>query len=213
MDRNFQRSLSLVLKSEGGFVNDPRDPGGATNKGVTLSTFRAYVDPKGTVDSLKKITDAQVSTVYRRQYWDAVHGAELPDGVDYAVFDFAVNSAPDRAKKYLQAVVGVAQDGRIGPETLAAVKAKFPAAVINPLCDKRLAFLKGLKTWPTFGKGWERRVASVRSEALNMSTGPVPTQIPAPTPTETPPAQQEATPQGNWISLIIKALAAIFTRK
>lgn len=211
MDRNFQRALSLVLKSEGGFVNDPRDPGGATNKGVTLATFRAYVDPKGTVADLKKISDAQVATVYRRQYWDAVHGAELPDGVDYAVFDFAVNSGPDRAKKYLQAVLGVAQDGRIGPETIAAAKSKFPATIIHALCDKRLAFLKGLKTWPTFGKGWERRVANVRSDALSMSNGPAPSTLPKPQP---PPNQEPApTPSGNWLAALLAIISNIFTRK
>jgi lysozyme family protein len=216
MDRNFSRALSLVLKSEGGFVNDPRDPGGATNKGVTIATYRSYVDPKGTVDDLKKITDAQVATVYRRQYWDVVHGAELPDGVDYAVFDFAVNSGPDRAKKYLQAVVGVTQDGRVGPQTIAAVQAQPPATVINALCDKRLAFLKGLSTWPTYGKGWTSRVASVRSDALKMVTNPPPQSSPgfahppAPIPAEPAPAP---TPSGNWLSALISAIATIFKRK
>lgn len=214
MDRNFSRALSLVLKSEGGFVNDPRDPGGATNKGVTIATYRTYVDPKGTVDDLKKITDAQVATVYRRQYWDVVHGAELPDGVDYATFDFAVNSGPDRAKKYLQAVVGVTQDGRIGPQTIAAVQAQAPATVINTLCDKRLSFLKGLKTWTTFGKGWSSRVTSVRSDALKMVTNPPPqvspglSNLPAPAPVETAPA-----PSGNWLSALISIIATIFKRK
>ncbi|WP_306663780.1 MULTISPECIES: glycosyl hydrolase 108 family protein [Mesorhizobium] len=97
MDRNFARALALVLKSEGLWSDNPADPGGATMKGVTLANFRRYVKADATKADLRKITDAQVSTVYRRFYWDATAGAQLPGGVDYAVFDFAVNSGPARA--------------------------------------------------------------------------------------------------------------------
>lgn len=173
MDRNFARALPLVLMHEGGFVNHPKDPGGATNKGVTIATFRAYVKPNGTVEDLKNITDEQVATVYYRHYWAAVNAQALPSGVDYAVFDFAVNSGPARAAKYLQAILGVEQDGRVGPKTIAAAQAKDARAVINGLCDARLAFLKritsgGKLLWNTFGKGWDRRVSRVRSDALLM---------------------------------------------
>jgi lysozyme family protein len=169
MDRNFAKSLALVLKSEGGWSDNAADPGGATMKGVTIATFRAYIKPGGTKADLRAITDEQLSTCYRRQYWNAVVGAELPDGVDYAVFDFAVNSGPSRAAKYLQAVAGVSQDGRIGPATIAAVKAKSAGDVIGALCDARLAFLQRLGTWGEFGKGWASRVASVRAQALAMA--------------------------------------------
>ncbi|WP_082980536.1 glycosyl hydrolase 108 family protein [Mesorhizobium sp. WSM3873] len=172
MDRNFARALALVLKSEGGWSDRKADPGGATMKGVTLANFRRYVKADASKGDLRKITDGQVATVYRRFYWDAVSGAELPDGVDYAVFDFAVNSGPGRAAKYLQAMLGVAQDGRIGPATLAAARAKPAGVVIDMLCDARLAFLQRLPIWPTFGKGWSARVASVRSEALLISAQP-----------------------------------------
>ncbi|RWL45291.1 MAG: hypothetical protein EOR60_15210 [Mesorhizobium sp.] len=185
MDRNFARSLALVLKSEGGWSDNPADPGGATMKGVTLANFRRYVKADATKADLKKITDDQVATVYRRFYWDAVAGAQLPDGVDYAVFDFAVNSGPGRAAKYLQAVVAVAQDGRIGPATLAAARAKPSGAVIDALCDARLAFLKRLPTWSEFGKGWGNRVESVRRASLSMTIQPATPAPPAPV---TPPA-------------------------
>jgi len=177
MDRNFKRSLSLVLKHEGGWADHPKDPGGATMKGVTLATFRSFVKPNATKDDLRKITAEQLETVYRRHYWDAVLGAKLPDGVDYAVFDFAVNSGPARAAKYLQAVVGVAQDGKIGPATLAAVAAMPAHRIVNELCDRRLKFLKGIKKgeqWKVFGKGWGSRVEGVRSEALVMAAQPTP---------------------------------------
>lgn len=174
MDRNFKVSLKEVLKHEGGWSDHPSDPGGATMKGVTLATFRAYVKPKGTKDDLRKITDAQLETVYRRQYWDKVHGAELPDGVDFAVFDYAVNSGPSKAVKDLQKVVGVSQDGKVGPKTLEAIKSMGARNVINKLCDTRLAFLKRLKTWPTFGKGWLKRVNGVRDFALGLSSKPTP---------------------------------------
>ncbi|MRX33231.1 glycoside hydrolase family 108 protein [Aminobacter sp. MDW-2] len=186
MDRNFARALSLVLKHEGGWSDHPADPGGATMKGVTLANFRRYVKPGATKDDLRRITDAQLATVYRRFYWDAVHGAELPDGIDYAVFDFAVNSGTGRAAKYLQGVVGVVQDGRIGPATLAATSAMMRATVINDLCDKRMKFLRVLKTWPTFGKGWTARVSRVRAAALKMSE-----PKPASPPVTAPPVTSE----------------------
>ncbi|MGX9145802.1 glycoside hydrolase family 108 protein [Mesorhizobium sp. 128a] len=169
MDRNFARALSLVLKSEGGWSDNPADPGGATMKGVTLANFRRYVKADASKADLRRISDEQVATVYRRFYWDAVAGAQLPGGVDYAVFDFAVNSGPGRATKFLQAAVGAVQDGRVGPATLSAVGARPTGAVIDDLCDARLAFLRRLPTWPVFGKGWSDRVRSVRSQALLMS--------------------------------------------
>lgn len=207
MDRNFQRALSLVLKHEGGWSDHPADPGGATMKGVTLANFRRYVEPKATKDDLRKITDAQVAAVYRRFYWDAVHGAELPDGVDYAVFDFAVNSGPARAAKYLQAVVGVVEDGRIGPATLKAVRAKMHATIIHELCDKRVAFLQRLKAWPTFKNGWTARVKDVRSAALQMASGsPTPFQ---PKPQPSAPAK----PAGRTLmQIIIDAIKAMLGR-
>ena len=187
MDRNFARALALVLKSEGGWSDNPADPGGATMKGVTLANFRRYVKADASKADLRKVSDEQVGTVYRRFYWDAVAGAELPGGLDYAVFDFAVNSGPGRAAKYLQAIVGATQDGRIGPATLRAVQARPAGAVIDALCDARLAFLKRLPTWPTFGRGWSERVGSVRTQALLLSAA-----APPPDPSPAPPRTQSS---------------------
>lgn len=201
-DRNWNRAISEVLASEGGYSNNPKDPGGPTNKGVTLATFRAYVSPAGTIDELKALTDDQAAIVFRRQYWDAVMGSHLPDGVDYAVFDEAVNSGPGRAARDLQRLVGVKVDGAIGDITLKAVDKLTPAVLINQFCDARLKFLRGLDTYPTFGKGWESRVDKVRRVALSMiSQAPEVTKVEVvERPVETPvvPPKVEATSK-RWL--------------
>lgn len=199
MDRNFARALKLVLAHEGGWSDHPRDPGGATMKGVTLATFRRYIDKSATKDDLRRITDEQIAQVYRRHYWNAVKGDELPSGVDYAVFDFAVNSGPGRAIRYLQAAVDTKVDGILGAGTLAAVKAKHPKAVISELCDDRMRFLQGLKTWGTFGKGWTRRVDGVEREALKMVSEPV---RPEPPNTSAPEAPRVVEKTSLWAVLV-----------
>ena len=161
--------IPRCLKHEGGYVNHPGDPGGPTNKGITLATFRRFIKPSGTIDDLKALTTEQATVVYKRRYWDAVMGDSLPPGVDYAIVDFAINSGPYRAAIYLQRVVGATPDGRIGPKTLAAVRAKNPESAINELCDARLYFMKRIRggsLWKTFGRGWQRRVDEVRDDAL-----------------------------------------------
>lgn len=162
--------IPRILVHEGGYVNHPSDPGGATNKGVTIATFRRYIKPGGTIEDLKALTTAQAVIVYKRQYWDAVSADLLPVGVDYAVVDFAVNSGPTRAIKYLQAVVGVEQDGKLGPVSIKAVRAMPPRDVVRQLCARRLSFMKAIKggsLWVTFGKGWQRRVDDVLTYSLN----------------------------------------------
>ena len=171
MNNNFDRSLQRVLVHEGGFANHPKDPGGATMKGVTLLTFRRYFGADKTVDELKHITPQQLAHIYRIGYWDTCCCDQLPDGVDYAVFDFAVNSGPGRAAKALQAALNVTQDGAIGPVTLGLIAARKPADLVEDLCDQRLAFLQRLDTFVVFGKGWSRRVEEVRQAALIMAGG------------------------------------------
>ena len=207
MESNFQKALKLVLVHEGGFVNHPRDPGGATNKGVTIETYRRYVKPNGTVADLKAITAAQIATVYRNQYWNKCNCDKLPSGLDYAVFDFSVNSGPARAAKYLQAVLGVAEDGVIGSGTIDAIK--NVRAAITGLCAKRMTFLRSLKTWDTFGKGWTSRVTSVRADALAMVGAPaVPQAIPAPVAPTTPTAKPSA-----WAAFFAAIMALFGVKK
>ena len=117
---------------------------------------------------MKALTVEDVKPLYKKNYWDRVRGDDLPTGVDYSVFDIAVNSGVSRAIKFLQAACGVTQDGAIGPATLAAVAQQNPRELATAVCEKRLAFLQSLPTWNTFGRGWNKRVADVEETAFKM---------------------------------------------
>ncbi|MGF3023553.1 glycoside hydrolase family 108 protein [Methylobacterium aquaticum] len=179
----FERALSLVLKHEGGWSDDPADPGGATNLGVTIGTLSLWLGRPATKAEVKALTVASVSPIYRRNYWDAIQADALPPGLGYALFDFVVNSGKKRAVIGLQRALKVADDGALGPITLAAVATHKPADLIDALCDGRLAFLRALSTWPRFGRGWGRRVEEVRKAALAMAAEPVAPADPAKCPT------------------------------
>lgn len=171
MKDNFENALKKVLVHEGGWADHPQDPGGATMKGVTLATYRRFFGDTKTKEELKAISDDELHTIYREGYWNKCLCDELPAGIDYALFDSAVNSGPARGAKWLQAAVGATQDGGIGPKTLAAVADNESAMVVEIMCDRRLRFLRSLSTWSTFGGGWKRRVEGVRSTALDMAGG------------------------------------------
>jgi lysozyme family protein len=170
MQSNFETCLALMLAHEGGFVNHPQDPGGMTNLGVTKRVWEEWVGHEVDEKQMRALTPETVAPLYKRKYWDAVRADDLVDGVDYCVFDVAVNSGPGRAIKFLQSCVGVTADGGFGPRTLAAVKEaeKDPARLIEMYCARRLEFLQSLKTFETFGKGWSRRVQEVKDKALKM---------------------------------------------
>lgn len=168
MKETWQDALAHVLKSEGGFVNHPADPGGRTNLGVTQRVWEEWVKHDVDEKQMRELTPEMVAPLYQEKYWQRVKGDELPAGIDYCVFDASVNSGVGRASKWLQEVCGTQPDGVIGPMTLRVAQAIVPTDLVNMYCDKRLAFLKELKTWDTFGKGWERRVEEVRSHALTM---------------------------------------------
>ena len=171
MTNNFDIVLKLVLKEEGGFSNDPRDPGGMTNLGVTQRVWEAYVGHEVTEAIMRSLTTTDVAPLYRQNYWNRVHGDELPLGVDYAVMDFAVNSGTSRAAKTLQQACGVEQDGSIGPQTMQAVNSADPITLIDAICDQRLAFLQALPSFVTFGNGWSGRVARVKAASEQMQQG------------------------------------------
>ncbi len=168
MKDNFVDALAAVLHHEGGFVNHPADPGGMTNLGCTKKVWEEWVGHAVDEKTMRALTPSDVAPLYKAKYWDKVRGDDLPAGVDYVVFDAAINSGPGRAAKWLQEVVDVVADGAIGPGTLRAVAAMDPAEIVEKYQARRLAFLQALPTWGTFGKGWGRRVAEVGQAAGTM---------------------------------------------
>ena len=168
MKDNFDAALKAILHHEGGFSDHPQDPGGMTNLGVTKRVWEEWVGHEVDEKTMRGLTPEIVGPMYKVKYWDKIKGDDLPAGVDYCVFDAAVNSGPGRAVKWLQGCVGVDQDGGIGPKTLAAVAAFDPKELVEDYAKRRLSFLMDLKTWPTFGKGWGRRVAEVQTSASSM---------------------------------------------
>ena len=169
MKDNFEAALKAILHHEGGYVNHPKDPGGMTNLGVTKRVWEEWVGHEVDEKTMRELSPETVAPMYKAKYWDKVKGDDLPTGVDYVVFDAAVNSGPGRAAKWLQACVGVEPDGGIGPKTLAAVNAFDANQLIEDYAKRRLSFLMDLQTWDTFGKGWGRRVAEVQKTGLDMA--------------------------------------------
>lgn len=185
---NYKACYDFTLQWEGGYVNHPKDPGGATNRGVIQRVYDAYRRRKAlTPRSVRHITDDEVQEIYRKQYWDAVRGDELPLGVDLAVWDFGVNSGPSRSIRYLQSAVGVKQDGMIGEVTLAAVRGENRAALAALICNKRQSFVERLRTFSTFGKGWTRRISAARRLSVSMANSSMPTVDDAAPGTKPPP--------------------------
>jgi lysozyme family protein len=185
---SFEPALTCVLKQEGGFSDHPADPGGATMMGITQATLAEWRGHAVTKADVRALSRTEVSQIYRKRYWDAIAGDALPAGLDLAVFDFAVNSGASRAVRSLQRVLGVAADGRIGPETLRAMATCDPTAMITRLSALRLAFLEALSTFPIFGRGWSRRVREIEMAARKLSLAP-PAIVP-----KTPPTMKEIPP-------------------
>lgn len=172
MKDNFDASFARIIKSEGGYVNDPSDRGGETNLGVTIGAWGAYLNRAIQPGEMKLLTQDTVRPFYRSMYWDKVKGDDLPVGVDYAVFDFAVNAGPGRAAKFLQQSVGATPDGAIGPGTMALVAKATPTDILQKFAQQKEAFYNSLAeknpTQQKFLKGWLNRVASVQMAASSM---------------------------------------------
>ena len=168
MNKNFDKCLSLLLAHEGGYVNHPADPGGMTNLGITKRTYDEYHGTDIDEQGMRDLTRDDVDPIYKRNYWNRCRCGELPSGVDWAVFDFAVNSGTGRAAKALQKAVGATEDGSIGPMTLIEVERVEPANIINRIAIYREQFYRSLSTFETFGRGWLRRNDETREQALNM---------------------------------------------
>ena len=167
---NFDNALKRVLANEGGFTNDPKDPGGMTNLGVTKKNWEDWSRRAVTEQEMRSLGDAVVAPFYRARYWDAIKADNLPTGIDYLVFDFAVNAGVSRASKFLQNVVKVKEDGIIGLMTLAAVRAMNPDDLVKQYSDLKTEYYQSLNTFDHFGEGWLARVAQVQNDALTMTS-------------------------------------------
>lgn len=172
MITNWDRAFDLVLKSEGGYVKDNADNGGETNLGVTRAAWGEYKGRPIRDGEMRALTRDMVKPFYKARYWDRVRGDDLPAGIDYAVFDFAVNAGPGRAAKSLQRAVGVAEDGILGPATMAAVQRANAAEVLAQFSAAKESFYKGLvdrdPAQRRFIKGWLARVDQVERTAGTM---------------------------------------------
>jgi lysozyme family protein len=150
---NFEACLAFTLKYEGGYVNNPRDPGGPTNLGVTIATLSHELGRKATVDDVKRMTRQQAASIYRKKFWNTIDGETLPRGVDAVLFDISVNSGPGRALQWDGVTHRLAPDERI-----------------RALDARRRGFWKSLRIFRTFGKGWMARENALLSAALKMAT-------------------------------------------
>lgn len=190
---SFATALSRVLSYEGGYSNHPADPGGPTMKGIIQREYDAYRARRGLPkQSVKLLSDDELHEIYRTSYWDACRCDELPTGVDFVVFDGAVNSGVIQSGKWLQRALGSLYkgevDGSIGDQSVQAANAfQDKAALIDDICDRRIAMLRSLKTFPVFGKGWLSRVAGVRTRGKALAKGAT-----APPPAPAKPADEMA---------------------
>ena len=173
MRDNLRRTTDWILVHEGGYVNHPDDPGGATNMGVIQRTYNGWRRKKGLpTQSVRNITKEEVVAIYKDQYWDKVWGDELPNGLDYTLYDFAINSGPSRAVKFLQRQLNVKEDGVFGNVTLGAVLAKNDIEqLIIDINFSRWTWLKRLRHFKTFGRGWTRRVMGEQEGVQERDNG------------------------------------------
>ena len=154
---NFDKAFERLIGHEGGYVNDPRDPGGETKFGISKRSYPA--------EDIKGLTLDRAKAIYRRDFWGVAGCDAVPDAMKFDLFDMAVNSGPVTAIKTLQRSAGVTPDGMLGPITLQALNSTPAPRLVARFNGHRLDFMTDLKTWPVFGKGWAKRVASNLKEA------------------------------------------------
>lgn len=167
----FAVCLPIILEAEGLYVNNPKDPGGATMKGITQSVYDNYRDSHGLArQSVQLISDAELNDIYNVQYWKPSGAALCAPGLDLMVFDTSVNMGVGRAVLLLQSAVGVKPDGKIGPATTTAIQAASPVDTIGKISAARDALYHSFSTFPTFGNGWMHRLAKITGLSISMAT-------------------------------------------
>jgi len=165
---NFDKCLAVVFAQEGGFTNRADDPGGPTNFGITIATLSEWRNKPVSEDDVRNLTQNEAKEIYRVKYWNVARCYDLPAGLDLSVFDMGVNAGPMTSVKILQRVIGVTDDGSVGPLTLAAVNRSKTGDLVPKFAEARLDYYKTLPGWATYGNGWGNRVARVRAAALAM---------------------------------------------
>jgi lysozyme family protein len=153
----FDEAFTKLLGHEGSYSNHSADPGGETMWGITIAVARA----NGYTGPMRQLPQTEAKRIYKALYWDKVQADALPDRVRYAVFDAAVNSGPGQAVRWLQRALGLADDGHIGPVTIAYVKQADHEALTRKMLAQRLRFMTNLTTWSSFSRGWARRIADL----------------------------------------------------
>jgi len=170
MTGEFEKALKRILKHEGGFVNDPLDSGGMTNLGVTKRVWEEFVGHPVSEADMRALTPEIIAPMYKMKYWNSSYCEVLPKGLDYVVFDFAVNAGTGRSVKTLQQAIGCVADGVIGPKTMAAINDAEPKDLIAKFSDARADFYQGIVArkpdQARFIKGWLNRVEDARKLAL-----------------------------------------------
>jgi lysozyme family protein len=180
---NFDTCLAREMVYEGGYSNNPKDPGGPTMKGVTQRVYNTFRAKNGQpVAAVSKINDNEVQQIYKSMYWDKIDGDTLADGVDFCIFDAAVNSGVGGATSWAQGALGIEVDGNFGQKTMDALTQADPEDFIRKFCSHRLGSLQRLRTWSDFGKGWSARISNVQKISLSMAEGgmvtdPVPVHV------------------------------------
>lgn len=209
MQSTYNDAIKQVFQDEGGYTNDPHDPGGPTNWGITLEDARHYWKPDATALDVRQMPKSVAADIYEKHYAAPIDYDSLPAGVDYTVLDYAINSGISRAVKTLQEVVGVPADGSIGPVTLAATNKSNPDKVIDAIYDSRLSFLRRLPTWSRFGKGWNYRCVNGRTLAhflVNDHAG----SVKAPEP---PITQVTQVKTQNWLAIVLNFILSFIKGK
>ena len=207
MQTCYDAALKGVLEHEGGYSNDPGDDGGPTKYGITIWDARSFWKPNATAADVRSMPLSVAKKIYEEKYWDALRCDEMPAGVDYAVFDYGVNSGISRAAKLLQRLLNVSADGKVGSGTLGALRthSDYPK-LIHSICDQRLAFLQaahnksGQPLWPLFGRGWAHRVAEVRLVSLRMQK-------------DHPGMPGTTRPWFSWLFSLLSALLSLLKRR
>ena len=169
MKENFDKCLAMLLEHEGGYVNSKHDRGGMTNLGVTKRVYDEWIGRESTEQEMRDLTPDDVAPIYKKNYWDRVKGDSLPSGLDWACFDWAVNSGSGRPSKAVQRAVGATQDGAIGNQTLGLVAEKDPKFIIDYVYTVRQAFYESLDDFKHFGRGWSRRNTETLHQAMEMA--------------------------------------------